>query len=163
MFTINKSTQTGFSLIELMAVVAIIAILAIVAVPSYRDYTIRASIAALIPSADKVKNEVEDAHNQGTVFGTTANQTYLASSATDKPYGLLDIIRVNYGCVNIDVDLNALNLDGTKQLTITWCPTVNNGSIEWRCGYDAASYAGYIAYLPANCQQSRATIQDTAF
>jgi Tfp pilus assembly major pilin PilA len=146
-----------------MTVVAIVCILAVVGVSSYRSYTIRASVAALIPTADKVKNAVEDAHNQGTVFGTSGNQTYISSSVANKPYAMLDVIRVNYGCVNIDVDLNALNLDTSKQLTIMWCPTVNNGSIEWRCGYTAASYSAYITYLPANCQNTSASITDTTF
>lgn len=159
----KKLTRRSFSLLELMAVIAIICVLAVVGVSSYRSYTIKASIAALISTTDKVKNEVEDAHNQGTIFGTSASQTYVASSAANKPYALLDIIRVNYGCVNIDIDLTVLNLDGTKQLTITWCPYLDNGSIEWRCGYDSASYSGYIQYLPANCQTVDTAIQDTSF
>lgn len=153
----------GFSLIELMAVVAIICFLAIVAVPSYRDYTIRASVAALMSSADKVKNEVEDAHNQGTIFGTGAPQTFIPSNMANKPNGLLDVIRVDYGCVNIDIDLVALKLDGTKQLTLTWCPYNSNGAVEWRCGYGSASSSDYLKYLPASCQQVNTSIQDTTF
>lgn len=152
----------GFSLLELMVIVAITCILAIVGVSSYRDYTLRASVASLIPTADKVKNEVEDAHNQGTIFGTSGDQTYIDIAATNKPYALLDVIRVDYGCVNIGVDVTALNLDPAKQLIITWCPTIDNGSIEWRCGYDTASDAGYVKYLPANCQTVNTAIQDTS-
>lgn len=159
-FTKNKA----FSLLELMVVSAIICILSVVGVVSYRDYTIKASIAALVPTADKVKNSVEDAHNQGTVFGTTGAQTFVASGMANKPYGLLDIIRVNYGCVNLDIDLGALNLDNTKQLTMTWCPYLDHGAIEWQCGYDTASFADYIKYLPPNCQANVNTaIQDTSF
>ena len=38
----RPARETGFSLIELLAVVTIIAILGLVAIPSYRQYTIRA-------------------------------------------------------------------------------------------------------------------------
>lgn len=156
--------KKGFSLLELMVVTAIICILSVVGVVSYRDYTIKASIAALVSTADKVKNSVEDAHNQGTIFGTTGNETFVSSGTANKPYALLDVERVDYGCVNVDIDLAALKLDNTKQLTMTWCPYLDQGAIEWQCGYDAASFADYIKYLPPNCQNNVNTaIQDTAF
>lgn len=153
----------AFSLIELLAVISIISILAVIAVPSYRAHNIRASIAALIPLADTAKNDVEVEHNQGVIFGTSADQVYIADSVADKPYALNDIVRVNYGCVNLNIDLAALNLDTSKQLTLVWCPTVDNGSVEWRCGYDPTSYADYISYLPANCQDDITTLIDTSF
>jgi type IV pilus assembly protein PilA len=158
-----KSKNFAFSLIELMIVIAIISVLAVVAVTSYRDYVIRSSIAALIPLAGQAKNDVEDAHNEGTIFGTGGGKTYVASSATDKPLGLYSMTRVDYGCVNITIDLAALRLDNTKTLILTWCPRVDNGSIAWRCGYDSTSYSGYISYFPSNCQASSSSILSTSF
>lgn len=155
--------RDGFSLLELLAVLSIVAILSAVAISSYRDYTLRASIAALMPLADKIKNQVAEEHNQGTIFGTSGSQTYVDSSSSDKPFALLDITRSNYGCVNIGIDLSALKLDASKQLILVLCPYLDDNSIEWRCGYDAASFATYVKYLPANCQNASSSILDPTF
>lgn len=154
----------GFSLIELMTVLSIITILAVTAVISYRDYTIRSTVASLLPLAEKAKLDVEEAHNQGLVFGTTGNEVYVDNTASDKPFGLYDVIRTDYGCVNVAVDLAALNLEATNELIMVLCPTTDNGSIEWRCGHTSTSTAAYLTYLPSACQtNSNNDIANTSY
>ena len=57
----NKTTQKGFTLIELMIVVAIIGILAAVAIPAYEDYTARAQVSEGFVLLDGLKTPVVEA------------------------------------------------------------------------------------------------------
>ncbi len=152
----------GFSIVELMAVISIIAILAVVAVPSYRAYTIKASIGAAIPVADKVKSDIEADHNQGVIFGNTTGSDYL-SSITNKPDYVLSLTREAYGCIAMELSTEQLGLDANQAIVLAWCPTTLDDMTEWTCGYGSATDPAYLQYLPSNCQTPIASMQDTAW
>jgi prepilin-type N-terminal cleavage/methylation domain-containing protein len=163
-FKICLSRRAAFGLLEIMAVLAIVAFLSSIAVASYRESVIKSNIASLIQLVTVAKADVEYAHNQGTVFGTSGNQTYVASTDVGKPLGLESVVRVSYGCIDVTVSMADLNLDTSKDIVITICPNTNEENyIEWRCGYGATTDADYVKYLPNDCQNTVASIRDTSF
>ncbi len=144
----------AYSLVELMVVVALLAVLTVVGVTSYRNYSVSAAIAALMPLAGQAKNDVEIAHTKGTVFGgSVVPQVYVSSSDPNKPLGLRSISRGDYGCVNIDIDFAAFNISSASTWTLMLCPIDNGSSVEWVCGFytDALLYDN-VEYFPKECQ-----------
>ncbi len=66
----KRSTQTGFTLIELMIVVAIIGILAAVALPAYQDYTKRAKMSEVVLAAAGCRLAVTEFFNTSGTLAT---------------------------------------------------------------------------------------------
>jgi len=72
--TLKKSSQKGFTLIELMIVIAIIGILAAIALPAYRDFTIKAEVGKVIAELAGQK--------------TKESESYLTNSGASVPDAL---------------------------------------------------------------------------
>ena len=80
-FSMKRSIQKGFTLIELMIVVAIIGILAAVALPAYQDYTVRAKLSEAVIAGSSFKALMSEAFQTDSTAGLTA----AAARSTRKP------------------------------------------------------------------------------
>jgi type IV pilus assembly protein PilA len=127
-----KTTQKGFTLIELMIVIAIIGILAAIAIPAYQTYTIRAQVAEGASLASGLETSfAENYANTGVAAGTNAavgipaanviSGTYVQSVALMAP----GQIKVTYGA-NANAKINALTVIYTAYASA-------NGDITWVC------------------------------
>ena len=136
---IQRRTQSGFTLIELMIVEAIIGILAAVALPAYRDYTVKAKVSEVILAASSAKNVVaESAQVTGSLPAVLAVQTQSSDYVASVDYASGVITAVSSAK---EVAMSAGNI------TLTGTYSSGTGQVTWVCSGTIAS-----KYRPASCQ-----------
>ena len=157
---IQKTTQKGFTLIELMIVIAIVGILAAIALPAYQDYIVRAKMSEPTAALAEAK--------------TTVAEYYAANAelapAPGSAYGLNTAVRNTDVLKNIDINANAdTPIIYAVVYGSTWGDAGNtfafqlsgitndDGTMKWKCEPGDAADPGSTAavpgkYLPANCR-----------
>ncbi len=165
-----KTSQNGFTLIELMIVVAIIGILASLAISAYQTYTVRAQIAEALNMGAGAKVPVVDAYNNDGRPPADRTEAGMSAAATDTRGRYVAQVEVVNGRVDVTMG-NRVHADIFGQ-TISFTPYLTpSGGIVWRCGAAAAPVgaillqdagativSSYLAptvdtrYLPASCR-----------
>lgn len=143
-----KSTQQGFTLIELMIVVAIIGILAAIALPAYQDYTVRAKLSEAIVAGSAFKDVLSEAFQSDGVVGLDAAATAMnAIPVAEKASKYVTDIVVTGAAtpwpivVTIKADGNNGIPTGINGQTLVLSPNVlgvtpvagSVGAIDWAC------------------------------
>ena len=128
-----KSTQKGFTLIELMIVVAIVATLAAVAVPAYQNYTAKAKFSEVIAAVTPIKHAIQICYAKyggatlaacdteveiGAVLSAAAIRTYVSGVTIAKNTGLITATSTGVDSFNSTYTLTATVNDTYN--TITW-------------------------------------------
>jgi type IV pilus assembly protein PilA len=130
-----RTTNTGFTLIELMIVVAIIGILASLAVSAYQTYTVRAQVTEGLNMAAGAKVPITDAYTNDGIAPAGRVEAGMAPDATDTSGNYVSAVDIVGGRVEVTFGgpLAHAAIVG-RILTLTPYETPGN-TIIWRCGF----------------------------
>ena len=158
-----RTTQRGFTLIELMMVVAIIGIIASIALPNFRSYAIRTKVSEVMLAFTHCRTLISEVfqsgesspgdNNFGCEFNVEADVNVKVSQyvwyITTKSDGTVTVTLAGFNDLRIDthdVAMSPLDFQGNA-------PTVGQSRIaKWRCGstLDGTTVPG--VYLPGSCR-----------
>jgi len=140
-----KTTQQGFTLIELMIVVAIIGILAAVAIPAYQDYTIRARVAEGIGLASGVKTGVSEYYASEGTLPADNDEAGVTGASSINGNNVRSITVGAAGDITVAYSGGGVNLNN-KTLVLT--PDTSSGNLQWNCTLGDLGNQ----YRPSNCR-----------
>ncbi len=143
MRTLDRKSESGFTLIELMIVIAIIGILASLAVTAYQTYTVRAQVAEALNMAAVAKGPIVDSYNDTGVPPATRVEAGMTVPPTDTRGNYVSQVNVVNGRVDVMMGVNA-HADVVGDV-ISFTPYVmTGGGIIWRCGAGGVPGGGAV-------------------
>jgi len=151
---VQRKTQGGFTLIELMIVIALVGILAAIALPAYQDYTVRAKVSEALANLAEAKTTIAEyyaANNRLPPDSTTAGintnpDTDIVASIQYTSTGNLPRLTavVKYQIIPSATVNQTFWLSGT---------TASGNRIIWTCKPSGTTSPSLEEkYLPANCR-----------
>lgn len=151
--------QTGFTIIELLAVVAIMGILVVLLMPSIRGYQARAKVSEAMLMIFQCRNQVSEVYASGSDI--PAPNTW--GCEADKPSRYVDSLYTKDDgtiVVRLGNEIGDLRLS-LHEITLT--PLNGSGNVmgesdlgtpirRWRCGNAGDGTDIKIDYLPSSCR-----------
>ena len=140
-----KTTQKGFTLIELMIVVAIIGILAAIAIPAYQDYTIRARVTEGLSLADSAKTAVAETFQ--------SNPTLPLNTGWTAPAATTNVTSVALAAATGVITVTYTAAAGGGTILVSPNPVLVNGTpVSGSMGWDCTGGTLAAKYRPQSCR-----------
>ncbi len=142
----NRTSQQGFTLIELMIVVAIIGILIAIALPAYQDYVARSQMSEAMSLASGAKTAVAE-HYQSTGSFPSDNDDAGLATAGDIEGKYVDSVDASGGKIIATLFNADPVVEQIRGETLELSPITTAGSVKWTCGGSADD-----KYYPSSCR-----------
>ncbi|MDO4227473.1 pilin [Neisseria sp.] len=151
----KKTTQSGFTLIELMTVVAIVGILAALALPMYTNYTGKAQVAEGMSLLKGLKTPLVESVSTGSIEQCVNTAAWFTGEVTEGKYveGIgVSSDSANKRCLLTATFKSAGVNDNIQNKKITVRYSMNTGI--WECGTDL-----HADLVPAVCNNPLLTLE----
>lgn len=158
----RRSSQSGFTVVELIITMCIAAVLSSIAISQMRDYTMRARISEVILAANQCKNMVAESYpvrdsEPGAggwgCEGPNGATTYAGTVETSRD-GVIRIRMVNLGPGMNGRHIHLVPARPDNETPLTVANDLGRGVGSWICGSDWPLARNA---LPANCRRDTTT------
>ncbi|OEE71615.1 pilin [Vibrio splendidus] len=152
----RRTTQKGFTLIELMIVVAVIGVLSAIAMPQYQKYVAKSEVASALATLTGIKTNVEAHTVENGLFPSGSNEeTPSKLGSPEIPLGTVGFSRTDNtdgGAITFtfgnSVSDGVSSLVSTKKFTLT--RTAVTGA--WECKSPTGNDNIPSELLPKTCK-----------